>query len=533
MGKRIVAIFSTILALLVLCACRVFVFALGDHTLAETAAQQQTYTLTIPSGRGNFYDRNGKALTGGKTTYMAAIAPGPQAAAALQRVLSAERMAQVQELLEAGQPFLLSLDEPVEAEGIVCVPQTERTSRPALAVHLLGYLDGGGNGVTGLEKAYDSFLQRNGGKTEITYTVDALGHLLPGSTAAVHAEDARGTAKVQLTLDQSIQSIVENALHTHIQKGAAVVLEAGSAQILAMASVPTYDPTNVAASLNAADGPLVDRVLQAYNVGSVFKLVSAATALEAGVDPETTYRCTGTQQLDARTFHCYEGEAHGMISMRQAIAQSCNCYFVNLSQTLSASAFLQKARLCGFGTETPLAPSFSGSAGTLPTLKSLQNGQELASFSFGQGALTATPLQVAAMVNAVASKGFYTPPSVILGTQARADAAFKSTNSPDTIPVMSENTAALLTSYMVDCVQSGTGMPGKPSSVSAAAKTATAQTGRMEGGVEENICWYTGFFPVNAPRYVVVVMEEGGTSGGKDCGPVFREIAEKLSTQID
>ena len=137
------------------------------------------------------------------------------------------------------------------------------------------------------------------------------------------------------------------------------------------------------------------------------------------------------------------------------------------------------------------------------------------------------------MVNAVASKGFYTPPSVILGTQARADAAFKSTNSPDAVPVMSENTAALLTSYMVDCVQSGTGMPGKPSAVSAAAKTATAQTGRMEGGVEENICWYTGFFPVNAPRYVVVVMEEGGSSGGKDCGPVFREIAEKLSTQID
>ena len=143
MGKRIVAIFSTILALLVLCACRVFVFALGDHTLAETAAQQQTYTLTIPSGRGNFYDRNGKSSDRRENDVYGGHRAGPASCSGLAARTFRRTYGAGTGTFGGRTALLAFLDEPVEAEGIVCVPQTERTSRPALAVHLLGYLDGG------------------------------------------------------------------------------------------------------------------------------------------------------------------------------------------------------------------------------------------------------------------------------------------------------------------------------------------------------------------------------------------------------
>ena len=132
------------------------------------------------------------------------------------------------------------------------------------------------------------------------------------------------------------------------------------------------------------------------------------------------------------------------------------------------------------------------------------------------------------MVNAVASGGMYTTPSIVVGERdvqtGKVDAAAK----PESHAAISQKTASLLTSYMRDCVETGTGKDGKPAHVTAAAKTATAQTGRIQNGQEENICWYAGFFPAEQPRYVVAVMSEGGASGGKVCGPVFRQIADTL-----
>ena len=395
MGKRIVAIFSTVLILLTICAGRVLALSLWDDTLAQTAANQQQYTLSIPTGRGNFYDRSGKALTGnGKKRYLAAVAPDQQAAAALQKVLPVSRMGEVADLLESGKPFLVSLDAPVQADSVVCVPQTMRYSSAAPAAHLIGYLDGGGHGVSGLEKAYDELLGSGSGGTTVTYTVDALGHFLAGEKPVVVTQEMQAPEGIALTLDADLQKTVEQAADRYLQKGAVVVLEAGSGQILASASVPAFDPSDVAASMKDTDGPFVNRALQPYTVGSVFKLAAASAALESGQNPDAPYTCTGAQEVEGRLFHCYGGEAHGVVTMRQAIAQSCNSYFVHLMQSVQPASFLHMAQLLGFGEKDTLAPGFAAAAGELPTLRSLASKQALANFSFGQGVLTATPLQV-------------------------------------------------------------------------------------------------------------------------------------------
>lgn len=528
MGKRVVAVFTAVLVLLTICAGRVLALAVWDDSLAQTAVGQRQYTLSVPAGRGNFYDRAGRVLTGGKVRYLAAVAPEEQAAAALEKVLPAARMAEVADLLEEGKPFLVSLDAPVEAPGIVCIPQAVRYTAAKPAVHLIGYLNGGGHGMAGLEKAYDSLLAEGSGKTTVTYTVDALGHLLPGDHPVVSEEQAQAPAGISLTLDLELQKAAEQAAEKYLKKGAVVVLEAGSGRMLASVSLPAFDPSDIAASLNAPDGPLVNRVLQPYSVGSVFKLVSAAAALEAGADPNAPYTCTGAQQVEGRLFHCSGGTAHGVVTMRQAVARSCNSYFVNLMQGIEPAAFLREARLCSFGAEIPLAPGLESASGTLPTLGELQSRQALANFSFGQGALSATPLQVASMVNVVASKGIYTQPAITAGKMDEQTHKVQPAAAPASHAAMSAGAAAQLASYMRDCVETGTGKNGKPAHVPAAAKTATAQTGHVVDGEEENICWYAGFFPADAPRYVVAVMAEGGTGGGADCGPVFRQIADTL-----
>ncbi|MDD3231093.1 MAG: penicillin-binding transpeptidase domain-containing protein, partial [Oscillospiraceae bacterium] len=152
----------------------------------------------------------------------------------------------------------------------------------------------------------------------------------------------------------------------------------------------------------------------------------------------------------------------------------------------------------------------------------------LANFSFGQGNLTATPLQIAAMVNAIASGGIFRQPTLYAGQTDRFGRISVRAESRTGTVAISQKNAALLRSFMESGVTDGTGRPGKPMYVQAAAKTATAQTGHFTNGKEDLISWYAGFFPVDSPKYVVVVMNEGGDSGGRTCGPVFKKIADSL-----
>lgn len=333
---------------------------------------------------------------------------------------------------------------------------------------------------------------------------------------------------VVLTLDQEIQTIAEQAAKKHLKKGAVVVTEIPTCKIRAIVSLPDFNPNDVASVLEDEDAPLLNRALSAYSVGSVFKLVSAASALEYGIPPETRYTCTGGIQVSDGIFHCYNGESHGEEDMSRAIAQSCNTYFVHVMQQVPQAQFLLMAQNLGFGSSVEIAPGFSSAAGDLPTLDSLNIPKALANFSFGQGDLTATPVQIAGMVNAIASGGEYTAPTIYEGFVNENLQYLDRAKTPATRRVMTEHTASLLRSFMEESVKEGTSEKFAPASGGAGAKTATAQTGKYEDGVEKVISWVAGYYPQEEPRYVITVMGEDGTGGGATCGPVFKEIADAL-----
>lgn len=528
MAKRSAVVFGGLMLSMFLIILVLFTLS-GGARLAETAEKQVTYQLVAANTRGTIYDCNKNPLTGnGKEEYIAAIIPGVESAAALSRVLPAKTMQSVYPSLTAGKPFSLVLPQSVTAEGIDLFTLKKRYTSPQIAVHAIGYLDGEGNGAAGIEKAFNSRLRENQGQISVTYQVDALNRVLAGEKQVVSDTSYLHNSGVVLTLDKNIQAAAEAAAEKHLTKAAVLVAEVPDCKIRAMVSLPDYNPCNVAAAMKTDGSPLLNRCMEAYSVGSVFKLVSASAALEYGISPETRYTCTGSINVDGGIFHCYNGKSHGDEDMKDAIAQSCNTYFVNLMQMVPQSRFLQTAKNMGFGESFEIAPGLSSSAGHLPTRESLNIPRALANFSFGQGDLTATPLQITAMVNAIAGDGTFTPPSLYEGFVDENLQYTEKAQEKKGVTAISESTARLLRSFMKQSIETGTSEKGKPTRGDAGAKTATAQTGRFVNGVEQVESWFSGFYPYENPKYVITVFAEGGTGGGTTCGPVFQEIADYL-----
>lgn len=167
--------------------------------------------------------------------------------------------------------------------------------------------------------------------------------------------------------------------------------------------------------------------------------------------------------------------------MSRAIAQSCNTYFVHVMQQVPQAQFLLMAQNLGFGSSVEIAPGFSSAAGDLPTLDSLNIPKALANFSFGQGDLTATPVQIAGMVNAIASGGEYTAPTIYEGFVNENLQYLDRAKTPATRRVMTEHTASLLRSFMEESVKEGTSEKFAPASGGAGAKDGHCADGKIRG----------------------------------------------------
>lgn len=296
--------------------------------------------------------------------------------------------------------------------------------------------------------------------------------------------------------------------------------------IRAMASFPGYDVTDVAAALEAADSPLLNRATAAWNVGSIFKVCVAAAALENEVELPENYCCEGFYRLGDHSYFCHERAGHGTLDLQQAMQLSCNPYFVELGQRTGAQALLRMAQRLGFGAGSQLAEGVNSSAGSLPTLAQATPG-ELANLSFGQGRLTATPVQVAGMLAAVANGGYAVQPTLFAGRSFDGK-ILQSDPAGEPIRVMNTETAETLRALLVSVVEEGTGYRAANRYCGAGGKTASAQTGRYQEGEEIVHAWFGGFFPAGEPKYVLVVFQEGGRAGGQTPASVFRAISEAV-----
>lgn len=386
-------------------------------------------------------------------------------------------------------------------------------------------------GTTAVESAYNDVLA--GTADELFYS--RIGQVLTG-------EDPTG-GSVQLTLDPVVQLAAAEALGG--QRGAVVAMDPVTGEVLAMVSSPSYDPDLLAshdlgavreawAALNAdPDRPLENRAIagRLYPPGSVFKIVTAAAALESGeYTPESVLPGPAALPLPQTTavLPNYGGEPCGpddLTTLADALRTSCNAAFGQLGIDLGGDALREQAVEFGFDTElrVPLRVEESVVPGGL-------NPPQSAQAAVGQFDVRVTPLQVAMVSAAVANDGVLMEPHLVR-TVRGPDLQVVEEVEPEVLGQPVEpGTAEALTAMMLEVVESGTGTNAQIAGVQVAGKTGTAQTGNEE----DPHAWFTAFAPADDPRVAVaVVVENGGdagseASGGRVAAPIARTVIQAV-----
>ncbi len=529
MNRRIIAAFALCIGLLAATMFRVYYVSQGTF-LAEAAMRQSSYNLSVAEVRGGIYDCNMQPLVNVEKRLVGAILPTPESATALLAAVEGPQRQALMTMLESNKPFIYPLEtDQIYANGVDIFEVPVRYSENQLAVHVLGYVqDEGRQGVAGIEKAYDQLLNEAGNRFGLRYQMDAAGHFFTGQAPQLTGDYDNTAGGVILTLDSRIQKAAEESVVSRdMEKGAVVVMDVFTGDIKAMVSMPLYDPNQVAAQLDDPDGPFLNRGLHSYNVGSSFKLMVAAAALQQGFSLSKSYTCTGEVTIGDRSFRCNRAGGHGTMDMQEAVKHSCNAYFIYLARDLGAGPIHFIASQTGFGTASQLAPELKTQAGNLTDLELLTGG-ELANFSFGQGMLTATPVQIAQMISTIANGGMSVTPRLVEGFTQDGITIAERTPVYAQNQILRKRTSDYLRQFMVATVESGSGTNAMPEKGGAGGKTASAQTGTVVEGEEIVHAWFSGFYPAQSPRYSIVVMVEGGDSGGRAAAPIFKDIADAI-----
>ena len=523
-GRRVLALYAMILLGFAVVLCRLYLLA-QNSVYASRARAQSIVTLDLPARRGNFYDHDGLLLTGLEPRWLALCFPGENNYARLYSYTDAAGQALLYQNRNHAAPFLLELSRKPDGKTF-WYPAVQRYASVPLCQHLIGYLDSESRGAAGLEKALDTVLTGTGAHDVLECAVTAQGRLQAGESVERAHRDS-GAAGVQLTISRPVQRAAEAAAGM-MSSGCILVLDTGTAAVRACVSVPGYDPQNLAASLDAPGSPFLNRALESYAAGSVFKPVLAAAALENNILPE--YECTGAVAVGGQIFRCAGGVPHGAVDLAGALEKSCNGYFVRLGQQLGAQTLLQTARQFGFGREISIAGTLQADPGHLPSDAELGQSGQLANFSFGQGSLLVSPVQIAAMMNTIACGGVYRTPYFVECTVDETDGtALEVLVHPQARRVMTAQNAAVLRGMLEQVVADGTGQDAAGLSGGAGGKTGTAQTGQFtpEGEERKNL-WFAGFYPAEKPRWTVVVLQDGQTEPVCSSAAVFARLCTAL-----
>lgn len=405
-------------------------------------------------------------------------------------------------------------------------------------------------GLLGVERAFDAELAGRRGLA--IQSTDHRGRVL---TTETRRKPIAG-GDVILSIDPALQRSAEMWLDRHTRRhhrraqdassatpgGAIVVLDVHTGELLAAASAPRFDPNlfvtgdpRLEQVLSDRSRPLFDRVTKmALPPGSVFKpLTALALVSETAVDPQEPFTCRGylddPGRLRCQIFRAH-GIGHGDITLVDALARSCNVYFFHHAARLGGVRLVDWATRFGFGQPTGAALP-DEAAGHLPTSDELHQPNQTQFLSVGQGAVTATPLQVARLYAAIANGGYLVTPRI---TRDRVERSRRSLRRSGTQPSASEQVPGLTSDALATVGEgllrvveapagtafSSVRIPG----LSIAGKTGTAETG-IEG---QDHAWFAGYVPADKPRFAFVVVLEHAGSGAEAAGPIARSLVQRM-----
>jgi penicillin-binding protein 2 len=445
----------------------------------------------------------------------------------------------------------LPVDSPVQ----VYASSVREYPHGSLAAHALGYIGANNDpeaedfgdedmrtfkmkgtiGRAGLEKTFDDELQGEVGGA--IYLVDPAGYKVPGQPLEqrLPQQGANLVTSLDLELQQAAESMLENRI------GAAVALDIRTGEVLVMASKPDFDPLTRVPKLApgqdfAMSGVWLNRAIQGqYPPGSTFKIITSIAGLRAGtIEPDTSrYTCPGVIRVGGRPFPC-AGHVHGEVDLVKAIAQSCNGFFIKYGLETSPEFLAAEAKRFGFNHATgiELPGEFKSPRVADPEWRKehwrsahlddgIWRGGDTANIAIGQGDTLITPLQAACMVASFARGETETKPTLLHDPRRPALHTTSIGLSPAEYNAILEG--------MKQCYQIGTGRLAKVDGLSGAAKSGTAQKGKIE------IAWVVCFAPAENPQIAIAVTLEGAEGenfgGGANAGPVVNAILQAWKDQ--
>lgn len=426
--------------------------------------------------------------------------------------------------------------------------QWEKGDVPDSATRVFNHYIGEEKGIAGVEASMDTMLRGPEGRK--TVVKDEKGRTIRMSD---YAKPGTG-AKVQLSIDARKQYLLENVLR-RAGRAAGVVMDVNTGEVLAMASVPDYEPNAFIPSIaperwksyNEARllSPLTNRAISEYAPGSTMKVPTAISGALQGMSSRS-FSCDGYVKYGNHKVGCWlwnkSRGAHGSLTLSKALQQSCNPYFNKLANTIGWKNMVEGCQMVGIGKRTGIELP-SEKPGILPGSRAWRAANPSATMtpvltafvSIGQGDTMATPLQLCAMTACVANGGKYYQPRIVRKAVSEEGKVLISEKPKLVVDLIEAGIKAKdfemirKGMWMAVNVRGGTAGKVKMPHMEVAAKTGTAQT--TENGKKSNNSWVISFAPYENPKYAVCVLVQNAGSGGGVCGPLVHLIYRGLFAQ--
>ncbi|KJK31115.1 penicillin-binding protein 2 [Paenibacillus sp. P2(2022)] len=540
----------------------------GGHSLKEMSVRQRQEGIAIDTGRGQFTDRHGQPLTGG-VVWTPVLFPDVDGRAAshgqeLAKLLHTSKGQLLTQWKGLQSPLIWrdGRGEPVQIHPneagrllklapslIELVPYAQRYRDLPNGRQWLGFMYERGEraselpmGAAGLERTLEPLLS-GVGETFVSRFVDAQRRPLTHVPLRVSApSNSHYPLQVKTTIDLPLQEQIEKLTESnHLAEGAVVVLDAGNADVMAMVSRPFYNPAHVDPQQKT---DWSNRALKAVTPGSIFKLVTAAAALESGVvQPQEQFHCHGA--YGKYGLSCWKKEGHGTLNLEEGLAVSCNSVFAHLGERLNAEQI--QAVASALGLSRTVGWQDRDLAG-LPQFRPMDHEEKGAVFgshtnasdpgvrvqtAIGQRDVLVTPLQAANLIVTLLHDGqvhaprivkrvSYADGSTLLELPAHAAPLPQGSRSIRT------STAHTLREAMEQVVTHGTGASLRNKTWKLAGKSGTAQA--LKNGRPINHQWFIGYGPIERPRYAVAVLvQNASTHAANQATALFGQVMDLLA----
>lgn len=569
-----------IIIFLLLVVRLIFLQIIDGERLSTLAVSQQTKNKVISSKRGNIYDSTGVSLAISETVDTISINPSKlekktEEATKKNQELVAKGLSEIFELdyketLEkiTSDSSVVTIAKKVEEDKVnelkawmkendvsIGINIDEDTKRyypnGTLASQVIGVCGTDNQGLSGIEASYDSILTGTSGR--IVTSKDASQSEIPNSIKSfIEAENGYN---LTLTIDVKIQSIVEKYLEEAVEKnecslgGNCIVMDPSTGDILAMASFPYYDLNDpyTVTSYYADDWDDLDKaqrlnriykmwsvrpVSETYEPGSVFKLITAAVALEEDItdtDVKNDFYCSGIEEVADRKIKCWKYyDPHESQTLRKALMNSCNPSFIQLGQRIGAKKLYKYYDGFGFFDKTNVGLSGEAS-GIFYDLDDVGD-VELATMSFGQR-FTITPLQMCTALSAIANNGYLVQPKLVKSITNTDTNEITTFDTTVVRQVISAQTANEIKDMMKSVVTDGTGKTAQVKGYSVGGKSGTSEptAGNQDAGY---VASFAAISPIENTKVAILLTlyDPNGNShqGGQVAGPVVSDMLTEI-----